>query len=1121
MKITGLQIDGYGVWKGLTIESLSDELNVLYGPNEAGKTTLLQFLRSVLYGFSPGRRHYLPPIRGGRPGGSLDVAGPNGSFHLQRYYEENENGHCEDSLTLSAADGTRQGEHMLKVLLGNVDEPIFNNVFAVGLQEIQELGTLGDTEAADMLFSLTAGLDRVSLVEVMRELETSRNRLLDRQGGPCQIAQLLEQRTQLRSEIDEAGETTRRYERLVAKRNRLQREIAHLEEEDHRLEQEAHATELAVTLRPRWQQRTELDEQLAALGKVTPVPEDAVARLDEINARLQKHQNRVERLRDQYEELRSESVGLGINETLWRQAARIEGLGQQQSWLGSLGTQVDELETEISLLQSELNTEREQLGLRGSLQPATLPEISSRATTSLRPAAKASRQAQQRLREAKQQVAAAEESARVLSAQIENALAAHGEGDLAKALDAAAQRVSQLRRRVGAGERLDELTRHGKELEEQNRRLSNRQILPIWVLASFGIVFVAGIVAAMAGLFMPASITGSFGWPLALLGLAGSVGAALGKFLLERSYARQLETCHKQIGMLQLQVRQATDERDSLDRQLPQGGGPIPVRLDTAEKHLAALEALTPLETQRDAARQEIHAATGRVNLIKDKVAAARRQWREALTGAGLPNHLTPKQISQLQQRCDHLNQLQRTLTLREEEMQQRRRELDALVQRIGQLVAETGVAVDSQQPIEQLRQLVDALADQEVLIERRAVLRREARSVRRQRAKHGEAIRQWKYRREDLLRECGTEDEQQFRHQAVQAARAAVLHEQREAVGREMAAAIGNQCSEETVSGLLRTETDEQLDAHCNQLLEQLTTLENDLHERIEQRGRLAEQLKTLADDRTLAEKQLELGTVDKRLDDALNRWGVLALIAKNLEAIRTTYERERQPETLQEASGYLDRLTKGRYCRVWTPLGEDSLKVDDADGNSLPVELLSRGTREQLFLALRLALAAGYSRRGAALPLVLDDVLVNFDTHRAKAAAAVLRDFAAEGHQLLIFTCHEHIFKLFKSLKVPVSRLPDNADAEGEPLVLQPPSKPRRAASRKSTPTPIIVAEEPKEESPADQIALADEEEELWEEDELEDVPEDEEEEYEDDEYEEYEEEDELEDNDTAEAA
>jgi len=85
----------------------------------------------------------------------------------------------------------RQGEHVVKVLLSNIDETIFNNIFAVGLREMQELGALSDTAAAELLYNLSAGLDRISLVEVMGELETSRNRILDRSGGPCQIVQLL------------------------------------------------------------------------------------------------------------------------------------------------------------------------------------------------------------------------------------------------------------------------------------------------------------------------------------------------------------------------------------------------------------------------------------------------------------------------------------------------------------------------------------------------------------------------------------------------------------------------------------------------------------------------------------------------------------------------------------------------------------------------------------------------------------------------------------------------------------------------------------------------------------------------------------------------------------------
>ena len=197
MKITALEVDGYGVWNGLKMDGMSQGLNVFYGPNEAGKTTLMQFVRSILYGFSPQRRRYLPPVHGGRPGGSINVAGPNGRFLVSRYHEENAD-NANGQLTLSADDGTRQGEHFLKVLLCNIDEAIFNNVFAVGLRELQELGTLSDTEAASLLYNLSAGLDRVSLVEVMQELTNSRNRILDCDGRPCQVVQLLAEREKLR-----------------------------------------------------------------------------------------------------------------------------------------------------------------------------------------------------------------------------------------------------------------------------------------------------------------------------------------------------------------------------------------------------------------------------------------------------------------------------------------------------------------------------------------------------------------------------------------------------------------------------------------------------------------------------------------------------------------------------------------------------------------------------------------------------------------------------------------------------------------------------------------------------------------------------------------------------------
>jgi uncharacterized protein YhaN len=78
-----------------------------------------------------------------------------------------------------------------------------------------------------------------------------------------------------------------------------------------------------------------------------------------------------------------------------------------------------------------------------------------------------------------------------------------------------------------------------------------------------------------------------------------------------------------------------------------------------------------------------------------------------------------------------------------------------------------------------------------------------------------------------------------------------------------------------------------------------------------------------------------------------------------------------------------------------------------------------------EQLFLCLRLGLAAEFGRAGTVLPFVMDDVLVNFDPDRAAAAAGELKRFAAEsGRQVLFFTCHPETASLLGERVVELDR-------------------------------------------------------------------------------------------------
>jgi uncharacterized protein YhaN len=87
--------------------------------------------------------------------------------------------------------------------------------------------------------------------------------------------------------------------------------------------------------------------------------------------------------------------------------------------------------------------------------------------------------------------------------------------------------------------------------------------------------------------------------------------------------------------------------------------------------------------------------------------------------------------------------------------------------------------------------------------------------------------------------------------------------------------------------------------------------------------------------------------------------------------------------------------------------PPGETTLHVIDKNENRKEMEKLSRGTLEQLYFSVRLGLIREFSRRLEPLPVVMDDILVNFDPKRAEVALTALLDLA-ETHQVLLFTCH-----------------------------------------------------------------------------------------------------------------
>ena len=122
---------------------------------------------------------------------------------------------------------------------------------------------------------------------------------------------------------------------------------------------------------------------------------------------------------------------------------------------------------------------------------------------------------------------------------------------------------------------------------------------------------------------------------------------------------------------------------------------------------------------------------------------------------------------------------------------------------------------------------------------------------------------------------------------------------------------------------------------------------------------------------------------------------------------------------------------------------MSERTLLVDDDQGRTYKIGELSSGTREQLFLALRLGMVRRAAEQGIELPLILDDVFVNFDQLRTEVAFETLLEFAEQGHQILFFTCHLHIANLSEQWGLPPIWLPENqsrSTVQQSPIKAQP---------------------------------------------------------------------------------
>lgn len=143
------------------------------------------------------------------------------------------------------------------------------------------------------------------------------------------------------------------------------------------------------------------------------------------------------------------------------------------------------------------------------------------------------------------------------------------------------------------------------------------------------------------------------------------------------------------------------------------------------------------------------------------------------------------------------------------------------------------------------------------------------------------------------------------------------------------------------------------------------------------------------------------------------------LELALKTLEDLSRNLRREFAPVLKERVGGILEEITGGKYFDVRISPDLEMSVIDTSDGRQVPVTLLSAGTMDQCYFALRVAVAELIVSKKE-FPFFFDDSFVQYDEKRLEGVLKIIAELAKR-YQILLFSCHGREVLQAQRMRIP----------------------------------------------------------------------------------------------------
>ncbi|WP_321419437.1 AAA family ATPase [uncultured Methanomethylovorans sp.] len=357
MRITDLNIDGFGKFYSFSIDDLGEGLTILHGKNEAGKSTLLSFIRRMFFDFPNKRSNYnpYPPFNGGLHGGRLSVHTIDGNgYTIERYAGK--------ELKLYLPDGTVKREAELRKILGSADKDVFENVYAFGLDELQDFNKLNGNSVSGKLYSAGTGIGAASIPEISTFFDNKKSALFKPSGKKPLINALFDQIKGLEQQITEIEDGQQAYDLLHSDIRKKEKEIADLKEEKSALLKKLEHIRALLSVWDDWVDLQAHNNKLEQLPVIAIFPENGLNRYSSINDKIQSLKESIEDLKSAIERNSKEQNSIEIDKSLLAQRDTILELGKGIEKYKAEKEELPNLKSSLKVESKRLKTKFDELG---------------------------------------------------------------------------------------------------------------------------------------------------------------------------------------------------------------------------------------------------------------------------------------------------------------------------------------------------------------------------------------------------------------------------------------------------------------------------------------------------------------------------------------------------------------------------------------------------------------------------------------------------------------------------------------------------------------------------------------------------------------------------------------